>query len=129
MGAVRRLKLTPEALRSRAAQVRAISRRLTSRFHGGVARQMPWLAERHLTTSAGVEANQRMATALTEMHAQGGPAWAPEVAVDIEVHVLWRTALGVPQRLETDVVALAVPMRGDVVRLNKLAERIGRLSP
>ena len=45
MGAVRRLKLTPEALRSRAAQVRAISRRLTSRFHGGVARQMPWLVE------------------------------------------------------------------------------------
>lgn len=96
MGAVRRLKLTLEALRSRAAQVRAISRRLASRFHGGVARQMPRLAERHLATSAGVEANQRVATALTEMHAQGGPAWAPEVPVDVELHVLWRTALGVP---------------------------------
>jgi hypothetical protein len=92
------------------------------------AAEMPRDLARVITTPAGVEMNNRVAAELSAMHAQGGPAWIPEITIPAEIRIFWRTALGAPQQWESGEVDLPVPMMDKVRELNRAADR-GRLPP
>ena len=90
--------------------------------------QMTRNAEVNIATPAGVEANHRMATELRDSHRRGGPAWAPEVTVSIELRIIWRTPLGNPRIWESGDMELQVPMSDAVVQLNAASEHVGRMT-
>lgn len=85
--------------------------------------EMPRNVDAPIATSAGVEANEHMAADIRAHHARDEPAWAPEVTVNVELRIIWRTELGVPRVWESGSAEMPVELSESVLRLNAAADR------